>query len=391
MYAGIKANSVVSKTVHLLIRIRLIEILYILVAIIVPAQRYFLGHYNNFKIFRSSTIHFFEGVNLYAPDPARYYDVFLYNPSFALLFAPFSYLPVAAGIWLWIVFVLAVYYFSIRLLPFDSKTILFVYLFTFQELITALENLQTNPLIAAFFLFTFIYLERDKLFRSTLFPNLGFFIKGYGAVSGLLLLLKRPRARTFGYLALWFILLFSLPLVWYSPSGLITLYQQWKTSLLTEHNMNTGISLITMVEKITGLEISTLYFQLPAILLLILTAILIAVRKNYEAVKVSLLAYLMIWVIIFNHDAESATYIIAVTGIAIWYFRSEKRPLDTVLIVITFILTVLSPTDIFPSVLYKKFIVPYSLKALGPSLIWFRIQLSLMLPEKINDVCLLMT
>jgi hypothetical protein len=378
----IPTKSVVRRTADLLIRIRIIEILYILLAIIVPAQRYFLGHYNNFKIFRSSTIHFFEGVNLYAPDPARYYDVFLYNPSFALLFAPFSCLPVAAGIWLWIVFVLAVYYFAIRLLPFDSKTILFIYLFTFQELITALENLQTNPLIAAFILFTYIYLERDKLFRSTFFPNLGFFIKGYSAVSGLLLLLKRPRPRTFIYLAIWFILLFSLPLVWYSPSGLLTLYQQWKTSLLTEHNMNTGISVISLVESIAGLKISTMVFQVPAILLLLLTSIIIAIRKNYEIVKVNLLAYLMIWVIIFNHDAESATYIIAVTGIAIWYFRSAKRPLDTTLLIITFILTVLSPTDIFPPVLYRKFIVPYSLKALGPSLIWLRIQLSLLFPEK---------
>jgi hypothetical protein len=47
----------------------------------------------------------------------------------------------------------------------------------------------------------------------------------------------------------------------------------------------------------------------------------------------------------------------------------------------TFILTVLSPTDMFPDSLYKKYVLPYSLKALGPSLIWLKIQISLFLPE----------
>jgi hypothetical protein len=48
---------------------------------------------------------------------------------------------------------------------------------------------------------------------------------------------------------------------------------------------------------------------------------------------------------------------------------------------LTFILTVLSSTDIFPDFLYRKFVFPFALKALGPSLIWLKIQFSLYFPE----------
>jgi len=55
------------------------------------------------------------------------------------------------------------------------------------------------------------------------------------------------------------------------------------------------------------------------------------------------------------------------------------------LLVITFILSVLSPTDIF-DILIPKFkeqvIQRYAFKALGPSLIWLYIQISLFLPRR---------
>jgi hypothetical protein len=118
-------------------------------------------------------------------------------------------------------------------------------------------------------------------------------------------------------------------------------------------------------------------------LFFISTVIIIILRKNYERVKALFLAYIMIWVIIFNHESESATYIIACTGVAIWYIYSSRSLVDKVLLVLTFILTVLSPTDIFPDTLFRKYVHPYALKALGPSLIWLKMQVSFYLPEKI--------
>jgi hypothetical protein len=175
--------------------------------------------------------------------------------------------------------------------------------------------------------------------------------------------------------------LLCLPLVYYSPSGLIGLYREWKVSLFSDLKINNGVSIMGMLISIFKLNVPVIWFQIAGLFFFISTVIIIFFRKNYEQVKATFLSYILIWVIIFNHDSESATYIIAVTGVAIWYISSSKSLTDKILLALTFIFTVLSPTDIFPDFLFKKFVSPFALKALGPSLIWLKIQISLYFPE----------
>jgi len=75
-------------------------------------------------------------------------------------------------------------------------------------------------------------------------------------------------------------------------------------------------------------------------------------------------------VVIFNYKAESSTYIIAITGIAIWFFSQTKTRLNLLLIGLTFIFTILSPGDIFPHFIKEFFArMPY-LKVVFPILIF---------------------
>jgi hypothetical protein len=274
---------------------KIIGILYVLAALIIPLQRYLLGRYNNFEIFRHSSFHFFARTDLFVKYPGEYFDNFLYNPSFAFLFAPVAYLPTIVALYVWVGIVIAVYYFSIRLLPFSRDARLFIYLFTFLELVTSLENMQTNPLIAAFILFTFIFLERDKVLKAAAFPGMGFFIKGYGAISGILFILKRPKFKNFLYLLFWFLILLCLPLLYYSPAGFIDLYRQWIATLFSEHEINTGISLMGIIISITRSEIPIISIQIAGLFFFIATAIVIFFRKNYEEVKAIYLAYIHIY------------------------------------------------------------------------------------------------
>jgi carbon starvation protein CstA len=122
--------------------------------------------------------------------------------------------------------------------------------------------------------------------------------------------------------------------------------------------------------------------EISGMIILFLTTIYLSIRRNYEQVKWFVLAYVLIWVIVFNHTAESSTYIIAISGVAIWFLASPRGYLEKSLLVITFILSVLSPTDIFPDYLREKFVKPYALKALGPSLILIYIQISFFFPQK---------
>ena len=96
--------------------------------------------------------------------------------------------------------------------------------------------------------------------------------------------------------------------------------------------------------------------------------------KQYHWVnfRLSYLALALIGVVIFSSSAESPTYVIAVTGLAIWYvIQAHPRTFfPIVLLVLTFLLTILSPTDLVPHFIREQ-IVRYSLKALPCCIVWF--------------------
>ncbi len=80
--------------------------------------------------------------------------------------------------------------------------------------------------------------------------------------------------------------------------------------------------------------------------------------------------------IIFNHKAESPTFIIAVGGVAIWYIASKRTFLDKTLLFLVFVFTTLSPTDLFPKIIFKY--LDYNIvKALPCVLVWIKLQIDL--------------
>ena len=67
--------------------------------------------------------------------------------------------------------------------------------------------------------------------------------------------------------------------------------------------------------------------------------------------------------VIFNHKAESPTYIIPMAGIGIWYFSQRPDPLNRVLLILSFLLISMSISDLVPAVVRNGFIRPYGIKA----------------------------
>jgi hypothetical protein len=358
--------------------------LYFLVATVAPLIQYFQGRINNFIIFQHGTQHFFERVNMYVEYPDIQYDVFLYNPTFPLLFAPFAFLNKLAGLLLWEIVVVSVFFLSIYLMPIERKAKIFVFYFVLLVLVSSVQHCQTNPLLIAFIMFSFIYLEREQLFKSAIFPCLGFIVKGYGAICGVFFLLKKPQLKTFLYMAFWFVLLLMLPLIWYSPKGLIILYKQWETSLLNDYTVNQGTSIMGIINSVTNWNVPVFYIQIAGVVMLLFTIVYLFATKKYELFKYEVLAYITIWVLIFNQAAEPNTYLISITGIAIWFTQSSKNGIEKALIVFVFVFSVLSTSDVFPRIIRNSFVYPYSIKAVGPVLVLIWIQIKFLLPKKIN-------
>jgi hypothetical protein len=89
-------------------------------------------------------------------------------------------------------------------------------------------------------------------------------------------------------------------------------------------------------------------------------------------------------VIIFNHKAESSTFVIALVGVALYYLLMPKSNLKLILLTCCILLTSLSPTDMFPPYVRVHIVVPYVLKAVPCIFIWFHINYYL-LQNKIKE------
>lgn len=330
-------------------------------------------HYNNFKIFTQSYVHLNSNQDLYLLYPQEHWDYFKYSPTFALAMAPLAYLPDLLGLILWNLLNVWVLFWAIWHLPWHnaSKSMLTLG-FILLEIITSIQNAQSNALIAGLLLWSFIHLERKNLALASLFIVLSAFIKLFGMVALLLFILYPQKIRAGFYTFMWSLLLFILPLFLISWDQLIFLYQSWGQLLSSDHSASVGLSVSGWLFTWFGITWNKNILVMLGFLLLTLPLLKI---KSYAdlSFRTLLLASILIWVIIFNHKAESATFIIAACGVAVWYFSQNKSKINLFLLLLTFVLTILSPTDLFPKTIRETWVNPYTLKAFPCILVWLKI------------------
>lgn len=335
-------------------------------------------HYNNYVIFKQSFFHLLEQKDLYQLYPQEHWDLYKYSPSFAVLMAPMSLLPDGVGLYVWNSLNVLVLFFALWKLPGQSsKTRLYMLGFILLELITSTQNSQSNALIAGLLIFALIFLERNQVSLAALFIVLTVFIKLFGLVAFALFLLYPNKAKAAAYTIGWTLLLAALPLAFVPFDYLVFLYKSWLNLLQTDHGISTGISVAGWLSTWFGVEAKT-GVVLLGVLLFCLPLLNYKAFKEWNY-KLLFLSSILIWVIIFNHRAESATYVIAVSGVAIWFFSQRQKPENVVLVLLAFVFTVLSPTDLFPKYIRVNYVVPYVLKAVPCILIWAKIIFELLL------------
>jgi hypothetical protein len=79
--------------------------------------------------------------------------------------------------------------------------------------------------------------------------------------------------------------------------------------------------------------------------------------------------------VLFSTGSESSGYIIALVGVVIWYTAVpwQRNRWDVALLVFVFVLSILSPSDLFPAYLRKEWVQPYALKALPVTIVWLKL------------------
>jgi len=351
--------------------------------------------YNNYLIFKQSFFHLIEGKDLFILYPKEHWDLYKYSPTFSLMMAPLAILPDVVGLFIWNLLNALVLFFGIKKLQLParfkgiefSKISMFIILFVGLELMTSLQNEQSNGLLAGLIILAFVFLEKEKIWLGTLCITLTFYIKIFGIVAFALFLVYPQKGKFILSSAVWMIVLALLPAVFVGFDQLIFLYESWGRMLGEDHAASYGYSVMGWLQIWFGLEVSKNVIVLLGVALFCLPLVKFKRNLNYEF-RWRLLVSILIWVVIFNHKAESPTFVIAMSGVGIWYFFSKKTKVNLALVILAFVFTSLSPTDLFPRFLRESFVIPYVMKAMFCILIWGKViwEMFLIQPQTNTDL-----
>lgn len=371
-------NAKRQKLVSFLLKKECLIAIYLILAIITGYKQYHHHAYNNYLIFKYVYWHTADLQNLYLNYP-EYADSNHYGSVFSLLIAPFALLPDGFGTILWNIANVAVLLWGIYSLPLSLKKRSVVAWICAHETLTALFSFQFNIALTGIILLSFSYLVKKKEIQSAFFIALGTLVKLYGIVGLAFFFFTKNKLKFILAGLAAFVLLFALPMLISSPAFIIQSYSDWYSSLAHKNDINASltsfqdISLMGMARRITGdVTIPNIPFLLGGVILFGLPYLRTAQFKHI-GFRLMLLASTLIFTVIFSSGSESPTYVIAFAGVAIWFtIQKEQKGWIIALFVFAFILTSLSPTDIFPRAV-KEFIRLYSLKALPCVMIWFTI------------------
>jgi len=340
-----------------------------------------ITEYNNYVIFRQSFFHLIHGRDLYTIYPAEQWDFYKYSPSFAFLMGVLAWMPDVLGLSVWNMINGLALFFAIRMLPINTKTQCLLLWFVGNELLTSFSNTQSNGLMCGLIVAAYGCLRRDKVMWATLWLVIATFIKVYGAIGFCFFLFYPGKPKFILYTLLWTVALAVLPLLVTPLHTLIWQYHNWLSLMQADASVSLGLSVTGWLNSWFGLSSGYGWVTFTGIVLFLLPLLRVRLYTD-EVFKLLVLASMLVWVIIFNHKAESPTYIIAVTGVGIWYFVRPYTAWRTALLALVFVFTSLSSTDFCPAYVKNHFIKPYRIKAVPCILVWCVVTTELLLLKR---------
>lgn len=339
---------------------------------------------NNWLIYRKTFYHAVEHLNLYAYYPEEYFDHNLYGPLFSLLIAPFAVLPKLAGAIVWELFLAGSMFYTLMQFPGKREKKILLMWYVSNEVVSALLMTQFNMIIAAIVPATYLCLRKEKEWGAGLLVAIGTLTKIYGIAGLCVLPLIKHRGKFAVWTIVWLVILTILPMMVWGWEYAADQYREWYLCLSNKNELNTAaasvidlsfhqnVSLLGMLHRISGREFSDLYILVPAMILFCAPYIRV---KQYESEEFrwGMVASALMSLILFSTGSETSGYIMALTGVGIWYWWAapEKRGgCSTALLLFALILGSFGHSDLMPKYLRNEYIRPYVLKALPIAIVW---------------------
>lgn len=362
--------------------LRVLLAVYLASAVVVALQRTLLSRENNFVILRAAFDHLIAGQDLYAAYPALHADFFKYSPTFAFLFAPFALLPVVPGYMLWAATcALAVFAGVTSLLPARQAALALA--LSWISVVGDLQRAQSNALCAGLMILAAAAFERQRPWRASAAIAAGAYVKIFplAAIAGALF---HPRkARFAGVFALVVVGGAALPLLAVTPASLLMQYRSWYAIETRDAaplaRYGTGgadlyAGLMGQFRVWWGVEWPHWPIQLAGLMLLLLPLVWQRRRWADRLFRVQLLASTLVFCVLFNHQAESPSFAIAMIGTCVWFAASERAWWRTALLVFAVVVVNLGSTDLMPRVWYHAYYVKYLLKSVPLIPVWMAMQ-----------------
>jgi hypothetical protein len=329
----------------------------------------------NFEIFRAASRHLVDGSDLYAHYPDQLQDQFKYSPTFALLFAPFAWMPWPLALFLWNALNALVLFVAVeRVLP-QRQAMLALGLLA-PEVLRSMQNAQSNALVAGLIILAYASIERGRTWRAALAVAVGACVKIF-PLAALTFAIPRRRALRSGVAAAAAgVGLVLLPLLVTPPATLVAQYRSWR-AIETLDTTQRWFSVMELAHRITGADLPNWPIQLAGTLALLLPLAFRRERWDDARFGLQFLCSVLLYVTLFNHQAERASFVIAFTGIAVWFASEPRTAWRTALFGVAFVAIPLMstliplPTDLrTPGVVLLRLAVP-------TLLVWVAIQCDL--------------
>ncbi|MFI5245567.1 MAG: glycosyltransferase family 87 protein [Gemmatimonadales bacterium] len=356
--------------------------LYLASAVGVALQRTLLSTENNVLILRTAFAHLAGGLDLYAPYPLLHTDFFKYSPTFALLFAPFALLPLVPGYVLWAVACASAIFLAISSALPPRQAVLALAL-TWLATVGDMQRSQSNVLCAGLMILSWAWFEQGRAWRPAMAIAVATFVKIFPVVALAFAIFHPRRIRSGLIFAAVMLAGAALPMLVTAPSSLAMQYRSWYAietrDVAPLGRYGTGgadlyAGIMGQFRVWWGVQWPHWPTQLAGVILLLAP---LALRRRHfgsRHFRLLFLSSILVFCVLFNHQAESPSYSIAIIGTAIWFAVSERAWWRTALMAATLVIVDLMSTDLMPRAWYASWYVPYLVKTVPLIPVWVAMQ-----------------
>jgi len=275
----------------------------------------------NFHVFRVAAFDLVHRRDLYQKHAE---DYFKYSPTFAFLFLPFACLPPWLGAPLWSLANFMAAFFGIERVMDDPGEKRVALLVAFAGILLATDGDQSNLLVAGALLLSLHAFERRQMRTGAALVTGAAFVKLFPAVGAVFALLARRRREAFRALAVTGVVWLALPILVMRPRTLAREYASWGHLLSWDH-ANHGWCVMSVLQDALHLPVSSFAVQIAGMGLEVLPVVLGVVLGTDARWRRTFACSLLVFMVLFNHRAEYASFVLSAIGAAVWYAGTRPR------------------------------------------------------------------